>query len=90
VLRHEIQDDPALCFFCDTVVATRGDPWHVVDGLVLRGTQVFVLASSSLVPTIMELAHFVGHEGFQKTLQRLQQHFIVDHDHRLVEEFVRS
>jgi hypothetical protein len=90
VLRHEIQDDPALRFFRDTVVATRGDPWRVVDGLVLCGAQVFVLASSSLVPTIMELAHSMGHEGIQKTLQRLQQHFIMDDDRRLVEEFVRS
>jgi hypothetical protein len=62
----------------------------VVDGLVLCGAQVFVPASSSLVPMIVELAHSVGHEGIQKTLQRLRQHFIVDHDRHLVEEFVRS
>jgi hypothetical protein len=72
------------------VVDTRGDPWCVVDGLVLCGAQVFVPASSSLVPTIVELAHSVGHEGIQKTLQRLWQHFIVDHDRHLVEDFVRS
>jgi hypothetical protein len=88
VLRRELQYDPALRSFRDTVVATRGDPWRVVDGLVLRGDQVFVSASSSLVSTVVELAHSVGHEGIQKTLQRLRQHFVVDHDRRLVEEFV--
>ena len=88
VLRQELQDDPNLRAFRDTVVADRGDPWRLVDGLVLRGTQVFVPATSSLVPTVIELSHSVGHEGIQKTLQRLRQHFLVDHDRRLVEDFV--
>jgi hypothetical protein len=43
-----------------------------------------------LVPTVIELAHSVGHEGIQKTLQRLRHHFLVDHDRRLVEDFVRA
>jgi len=57
---------------------------------VLRGTQVFVPATSPLVPTVIELSHSIGHEGIQKTLQRLRQHFLVDHDRRLVEDFVRA
>ena len=88
MLRQELQDDPNLQAFRDTVVADRGDPWRLVDGLVLRGTQVFVPATSPLVPTVLELSHSVGHEGIQKTLQRLRQHFLVDHDRRLVEDFV--
>jgi hypothetical protein len=90
VLRCKLQDNPARRSFRDTVVATHGNPWRVVDGFVLCRAQVFVPASSSLVPTVVELAHSVGHEGIQKTLQRLRQHFVVNHDRRLVEEFVRS
>lgn len=88
-LRRELQDDPTLRAFRDSVVAERGAPWRVEDGLVLRGAQVFVPTSSSLAPTVIELAHSVGHEGIQKTLRRLRQHFVLDHDRRAVEEFVR-
>lgn len=39
---------------------------------------------------MLHLAHTAGHEGTQKTLQRLRANFLVDHDRRLVNEFVRS
>jgi transposase InsO family protein len=90
VLRRELQDDPELRAFRDTVVADRGEPWRVVDGLVLKGAQVFVHATSQMVAPVIELAHTAGHEGIQKTLQRLRQHFHIDHDRRLVEDFVRA
>lgn len=32
----------------------------------------------------------MGHEGIQRTLQRLWADFFIDHDHRLVHKFVRS
>jgi hypothetical protein len=90
ILRCELHDDPELWAFRDTVVADRGEPWHVVDGLVLWGTQVFVPVASQLVSSVIKLAHSVGHEGIQKTLQCLRQHFLVDHDRHLVEDFVRA
>jgi hypothetical protein len=37
-LWQELQEDPTLRAFHDSVVADRGAPWLVVDGLVLRGT----------------------------------------------------
>ena len=36
------------------------------------------------------MAHGAGHEGTQKTLQRLRQEFVIDHDRRLVRDFVSS
>jgi hypothetical protein len=41
-LRRELQEDPALRAYRDGVVAARGDPWRVVDGLVLHGNRVVV------------------------------------------------
>lgn len=89
-LRRELQEDPALRAFRDGMVAESGAPWHVVDGLVLRGTRVFIPVSSTSLPYVLQLAHSTGHEGIHKTLQRLRQDFFVDHDCRLVQEYVRA
>jgi len=71
-LRRELQEDTALRALRDSIAADRGAPWRVVDGLILHGTRVFVPAQSALLPTVLELAHSVGHEGVQKTLHRLR------------------
>ena len=47
-------------------------------------------ATSSLLPVVLQLAHTAGHEGVQKTLQRLRLDFAVDHDRSVVQDFVRS
>lgn len=47
-------------------------------------------ASSALLPDVLQLTHAAGHEGVQKTLQRLRQDFVIDHDRRLVRDFVRA
>jgi hypothetical protein len=88
-LRRELQENPQLRAYRDGVVADRGDPWRVVDGLVLHGNRVMVPESSSVLPAVLQLAH-VGHEGVQKTLQRLRRDFVVDHDRRLVQDFVSA
>lgn len=88
VLCRELQEDAILHAFRDSVVAERGAPWRLVDGLVLRGSRVFVPATSSILPDVLQLAHAAGHEGIQKTLQRLRQDFFVEHDRRLVRELV--
>jgi hypothetical protein len=62
----------------------------VADSLILRGSRVFVLASSRALATVLQLAHTTGHEGTQKTLQRLRRDFIINHDVRVVREFVRA
>jgi hypothetical protein len=36
--------------------------WREHNGLILNGTRVFVPSSSSLLPSVLELAH-VGHEA---------------------------
>jgi hypothetical protein len=82
-LRRELDNDTVLRAFRDSVVQERGAPWRVLDGLVLRGSRVYVPASSAHLPDVLQLAHSAGHEGIQKTLQRLRQDFIIDHDRQL-------
>jgi len=89
-LRHELQVNDELRALRDSVVAARGEPWHVTGGLIKRGARVFILVGSALLPKVLQLAHGVGHEGSEKTLHRLRREFVVDHDRRLVKEFVRS
>ena len=72
------------------MVAAHGEPWHVTGGLIKHGACVFIPAGSALLPEVLQLAHGVGHEGSEKTLHRLRREFVVDHDRRLVKEFVRS
>jgi hypothetical protein len=51
---------------------------------------VYLPPSSSSLPTILEAAHATGHEGVQKTLNRVRRDFHIPHAHKMVEDFVRS
>jgi hypothetical protein len=62
-LRDELQEDEHLRQVRDTIVAERGDAWRVEDGLILRGSKVFVPAASRALPVVLQLAHTAVHEG---------------------------
>jgi hypothetical protein len=62
-LRREFDEDAALSAFRDSVVQDRGDPWRVVEGLVLRGNRVYIPPKSAFLPDVLQIAHSVGHEG---------------------------
>jgi hypothetical protein len=74
----------------DSITTTRGSDWCVENGLIFHGSRVFVLAMSASLTAVLQLAYTAGHEGIQKTLQRLRRDFVVDQDHTMVREFVRS
>ena len=65
-----------------------GDPWHTQEGLIMHGNQVFVPASSTLIPAILEVAHSAGHGGVQKTLHRLRSDFFMHRDRALVKDWL--
>jgi hypothetical protein len=65
-------------------------PWHTDAGLLLHGKRIFVPAQHDLRQRVLSLVHSAGHEGVQKTLQRLRADFYFPHDMRLVQEFVRA
>jgi len=70
-LRQQLAADASLS---DTrAKAGKGeDGWSVVDNLLLKEGKIFVPASYALVPSLLDLAHGMGHEGIQKALHRLR------------------
>jgi hypothetical protein len=62
-LRHELQDNMDLRTLHDSMVTDRGEPWHVVGGLILRGSYVFMPTTSTSLQVVLQLAHSVGLEG---------------------------
>jgi hypothetical protein len=68
---------------------TVGLEWPLVDDLVVRCGRLFLPASVSAWPLVLEHAHGMGHEGMQKTLQRLCASFTPG-DNRLVRDLIRG
>jgi hypothetical protein len=90
-LRREMGTSTDLAVLQDAVTAgERGATWRVQDGLILKEGRVFIPSTSPLVPIVLSLAHTVGHEGTQKTLQRLRAEFYLEHDRRHIRDFVRA
>jgi len=90
-LRQEITNSPELRVLRDAAAAgDRGEAWCVRDGLLLHKGRVFVPASSALLPEVLQLVHTAGHEGIQKSLQRLRADFYIEHDQSLVRDYVRA
>jgi hypothetical protein len=65
-------------------------PWRLADGLLIRGSRVYVPDQGDLRQQVLLLAHSVGHEGTQKTLHRLRADFYIPRDRVLVQDLVRS
>lgn len=67
-LRAEFEADSMLQTLHDTINMSRGLPWHVEDGLILRGSRIFISPRSALLQMVLWQAHTASHEGIQKTL----------------------
>ena len=52
-------------------------PWRWDSGLLLHGKRIFVPAQDDLRQRVLSLVHSAGHEGVQKTLQRLRADFYI-------------
>jgi len=62
----------------------------VKDGLLIHKGRVFVPSASSILEDVLQKAHTGAHEGIQKTLQRLRTEFFIEHDRRVVRDFVST
>jgi hypothetical protein len=90
-LKKEISSSGELSALQNNIIAGLKDPcWSVQDELILRSGKVFIPPNSNLLQHILQLSHTGGHEGMQKTLHRLRANFNVEHDRRLVKEFVNT
>lgn len=89
-IRQELQPDDSLRQLRDNISAIRGDQWHLDNGLILKGTKVFIPPSSVNLPIVLSLAHTSGHEGIERTLQWLRRDFVIDKDRSTVRDFVKA
>jgi hypothetical protein len=64
--------------------------WRTENGFLLHGKCIFVLAKRDLHQQVLTLTHTAGHEGIQKTLQRLRANFYITGDRALVQDYVRA
>jgi hypothetical protein len=90
-IRAAIVACPTLTALRNNIIAGLQDPdWSVRDSLILKKEKIYIPADSELVHTVLSLAHSNTHEGVQKTLHRLCATFYIDHDRRLISDFVKS
>jgi hypothetical protein len=90
-LHAELAGDPALRTMRGEVLAGgRGEQWRLTDGLITVRGKIYIPASSSSIPRILESVHDVGHEGAEKTLHQLWADFHVPDTRRAVLDFVKS
>jgi hypothetical protein len=90
-IRREIEETAALTALRDAITkGEHGDQWSVTYGLIRHSGKVFIPPSSSHLQTALHMAHTAGHEGSQKTLQRLRADFYVERDRQLVCDFVKA
>jgi hypothetical protein len=69
---------------------TGGPGWSMMDGMVVHDDRLFMPASAAAWPQILAHVHGTGHEGVQKTLQRLRTSFSTPEDNRLVREYIKG
>jgi hypothetical protein len=68
---------------------STGLEWALLDGMVVHKGCLFLPATATAWPQVLEHAHGMGHDGVQKTLQRLRASFTPG-DNRLVRDFICS
>jgi hypothetical protein len=63
---------------------------RLVDDLITVNGKVYVAVNSPCLSGLLEVAHGMGHEGAEETLNRLHQDFFVPGAHATVKEHVRA
>jgi len=56
-LRSEINADPSLQHLRDNITAIRGDQWRSDQGLILKGSRVYLPPQSANIPTVLQMSH---------------------------------
>jgi hypothetical protein len=64
--------------------------WRFDDGLLLHSSHVFLPDCDDLHHQALQMAHYTGHEGVNKTLHRLHSDFYIPGDQALVRAWVRT
>jgi hypothetical protein len=79
---------PEIAAAREEILAGRATKeWQLVDDMVVYAGRLLLSTTSSFWTQLLEHAHGMGHEGVQKTLQRLRASF-TPHDTTLVHEYI--
>jgi hypothetical protein len=90
-IRNSISSCPVSSALRNNIIAgLKDESWTVKDDLIIKSGKVYIPPNSDLLHNILQLAHNGGHEGVQETLHHLRANFYMEHDRRLVSDFVRS
>jgi hypothetical protein len=90
-LRTESEEVAALRQLKEEIVASGcGDKWRVVNGIITRVSKVYMPADSAHLPAILSAVHDTGHEGAEKTLNKLHHDFYVSGAWTTIQEHVHT
>jgi hypothetical protein len=67
-----------------------GEPWSVVDGIVLYQKHIYIPTNFPLLQATLSAIHNDSHEGIQRALHRLHRAFHVPSARKIVQDFVRA
>jgi hypothetical protein len=87
----ESQTDPQATRIYEKLQAGEvQEGWSLHEELLLFKGKIFLLDASSLWPHLLSSAHDSGHEGIEKTLNRLKASFYNQHMLHRVRQYVRG
>jgi hypothetical protein len=89
-LRTEIEEIAALRQLEEVLADKKGDKWKIIDGLITVGGKAYISTDSPCLPGLLVAAHSIGHEGVEKTLNRLRSDFFVPGAHGAVKDHVQA
>lgn len=90
-LRQEIDQSTKLGELRDRII--RGEEstiWEARNGLIFRKGQAYIDADSVLVQEVVSSFHNFGHEGVQKTMDRIRRDFYWKGWKKSVQEFISN
>jgi hypothetical protein len=80
---------PKIVAAREEILANRATKeWRLIDDMVVYAGRLLLPETSSFWTQALEHAHGMGHEGVQKTLQRLCASFFTPRDTTLVREYI--
>jgi hypothetical protein len=89
-LRQANLQDPALIMLQDEIINNqRSAPWALIDGFVAFQGRLYHPLGASLLHEVLTAVHDDGHEGVQRTLDRLHRNFHSPNLRAVVQDYVR-
>ncbi|WVZ53447.1 hypothetical protein U9M48_004387 [Paspalum notatum var. saurae] len=88
-LRRATATHPALVVLRDQILdGSRGEPWSVVDGVLLFKGRAYLSPDSPILLEILAATHDTGHERAEKTLHRFRRDFHMPSARAIIQDMV--